>query len=47
MGFPFEKEIQVLKNNKKRGGGGCVGEGRRRKLHILNGGVIKHQSLQF
>ena len=45
MGFPFEKEIQVLKNNKNPGGG--VGEGRRRKLHILNGGVIKHQSLQF
>ena len=34
MGFPFEKEIQVLKNNKKRGGGGCWGRKKKKIAHL-------------
>ena len=42
MVFPFEEEIQVLKQ--KIGGGGLEEE--EEKLHISNR-TIKHQSLQF
>ena len=43
MVFPFEEEIQVLKQ--KIGGGGGLEE-EEEKLHISNR-TIKHQSLQF